>query len=87
MDENIKKAMQAFEIPSHRINYLFLLPSFYVAKADGKLSMKEIMSLRYNAVKLGLLGPQDEDKRDALRAPSDTSRDQKRAEAGPAGFA
>lgn len=64
MDENIKKAMQVFEIPSHRTNYLFLLPSFYVAKADGKLSMKEIMSLRYNAAKLGLLGPQDEDSPD-----------------------
>ena len=64
MDENIKKAMQVFEIPSHRTNYLFLLPSFYVAKADGKLSMKEIMSLRYNATKLGLLGPQDEDSQD-----------------------
>jgi tellurite resistance protein len=64
MDDSIKKAMQVFEIPSHRTNYLFLLPSFYVAKADGKLSVKEIMSLRYNAAKLGLLGPQDEDSQD-----------------------
>jgi len=64
MEEIIKKAMQVFEIPPHHNNYLFLLPAFYVAKADGKLSAKEIISLRYNAAKLGLLGPQDEDSRD-----------------------
>jgi len=64
MDEIIQKAMQLFEIPSHRTNYLFLLPPFYVAKADGKLSVKEIMSLRFNAVKVGLIGPQDEDSED-----------------------
>ncbi len=64
MDDIIKKAMQVFEIPSHRTNYLFLLPSFYVAMADGKLSMKEIMSLRYNAAMLGLVGPQDEESQD-----------------------
>ncbi len=62
MEEIIKKAMQVFEIPPHHTHYLFLLPSFYVAKADGKLSAKEIMSLRYNATTLGLIGPQDEDR-------------------------
>lgn len=64
MDEIINKAMQVFEIPPHHTNYLFLLPAFYVAKADGKLSAKEIMSLSYNATKLGILGPQDEDSQD-----------------------
>jgi hypothetical protein len=64
MDDIIKQAMQAFEIPPHRTNYLFLLPSFYVAMADGKLSMKEIMSLRYNAAMLGIVGPQDEESQD-----------------------
>lgn len=64
MEELIRKAMQVFEIPPHRTNYLFLLPAFYVAKADGKLSLKEIMSLRYNAAKLGLIGAQDEESND-----------------------
>ncbi|MDZ7331674.1 MAG: TerB family tellurite resistance protein [candidate division KSB1 bacterium] len=61
MEGIIQKAMEMFEIPAHRTHYLFLLPAFYVAKADGKLSMKEIMALRLHAVTLGLIGPQDED--------------------------
>ncbi len=64
MEEIIKKALQFFEIPPHRSNYLFLLPSFYVAKADGKLSMKETISIRYNAAMLGLIGPQDQGSSD-----------------------
>ncbi len=64
MEGVIQKAMEVFEIPPHRAHYLFLLPAFYVAKADGKLSMKEIMTLRLNAVTLGLIGPQDEDSAD-----------------------
>lgn len=64
MDEIINKAIQVFEIPPHRTNYLFLLPPFYIAKADGKLSLKEIMSLRYNATRLGLIGPQEENSED-----------------------
>lgn len=67
MDKIINKAMQVFEIPPHRTNYLFLLPAFYVAKADEKLSVKEIMSIRYNAATLGLIGPQDEDSHDLDR--------------------
>jgi len=64
MDEIIKKAMRVFEIPPHRTNFLFLLPPFYVAKADGKLSLKEIMAISYNAARLGLIGPQDENSED-----------------------
>ncbi len=64
MEEIIKKAMQVFNIPSHRTNYLFLLPPFFVAEADGKLSLKEIMSLRLNAERLGLIGPQDQESED-----------------------
>jgi len=64
MNDIIKKAMQVFEVPSHRSHYLFLLPAFYVAKADGKLSIKETMSLRLNAAKNGLIGPQDEESED-----------------------
>jgi|GEM_PF-2508266 len=64
MENIVQKAMEVFEIPSHRTHYLFLLPAFYVAKADGKLSLKEIMSLRLHAITLGLIGPQDEDSAD-----------------------
>jgi len=64
MQEIIKKAMQVFEIPPHRSNYLFLIPPFYVAKADGKISFKEISSICYNAARLGLIGPQEEDSED-----------------------
>lgn len=64
MEGIIQKAMEVFDIPPHRAHYLFLLPAFYVAKADGKLSMKEIMALRLHAVTLGLIGPQDEDSAD-----------------------
>jgi hypothetical protein len=64
MDEIIKRALQIFEIPPHRTNFLFLLPPFYVAKADGKISMKEVMSIGYNSILLGLIGPQDEDSED-----------------------
>lgn len=64
MEGIIQKAMEVFEIPPHRAHYLFLLPAFYVAKADGKLSIKEIMALRLHAATLGLIGPQDEDSAD-----------------------
>ncbi len=64
MEEIIKKAMYFFEIPPHRTNYLFILPAFYVAKADGKLSMKEAISLRYNAAVLGLISPADQEGSD-----------------------
>jgi hypothetical protein len=64
MEEIIKKAMQVFEIPPHRTNYLFLLPPLFVAEADGKLSLKEIMSLRLNAERLGLLGAPDQENDD-----------------------
>lgn len=64
MSEIIKKAMTVFEIPRHRTNFLFLLPPFYVAKADGKMSFKEISSICFNAARLGLIGPQDQDSED-----------------------
>ena len=64
MQEIIKQAMQVFEVPSHRSNFLFLLPPFYVAKADGKISFKEISSISFNAARLGLISPQDQDSED-----------------------
>ena len=64
MDEIIKKAMDVFGVPAHRPNFLFLLPAFFVAKADGKISMKEIMAIGYNSVKLGLVGIQEQDSED-----------------------
>lgn len=64
MQEIIKQAMQVFDVPSHRSNFLFLLPPFYVAKADGKISFKEISSICFNAARLGLIGPQDQDSED-----------------------
>jgi len=64
MQEIIKQAMQVFGIPPHRSNFLFLLPPFYVAKADGKISIKEISSITFNAARLGLIGPQDQNSED-----------------------
>lgn len=64
MQEIIKHAMQVFEVPPHRANFLFLLPPFFVAKADGKISLKEISSICFNAARLGLIGPQDQDSED-----------------------
>jgi len=64
MEDVIKKAMAVFGIPPHRTRFLYLLPAFYVAKADGKISFKEISSICYNAAALGLIGPQDEDSED-----------------------
>lgn len=64
MQETITQAMKVFGIPSHRSNFLFLLPPFFVAKADGKISFKEISSICFNAARLGLIGPQDQDSED-----------------------
>lgn len=64
MEEIIQKAMQVFDIPPHRTNYLFLLPPLFVAEADGKLSLKETVSLRLNAERLGLVGSPDQENDD-----------------------
>lgn len=64
MEDIIKKALEVFGIPKHRVNFLFLLPPFFVAKADGKISLKEMMSLEYNSILLGLVGVQEEGSSD-----------------------
>lgn len=60
MEPIIQKAMTTFGVPAHRPNFLFLLPAFFVAQADGKIQMKEVMSIGYNSVKLGLVTAQEE---------------------------
>ncbi|MDZ7265116.1 MAG: hypothetical protein ONB16_11055 [candidate division KSB1 bacterium] len=64
MEAIVQKAMTAFGVPPHRPNFLFLLPAFFVAQADGKIQMKEVMSIGYNSVKLGLVTAQEEGSAD-----------------------
>ena len=54
MEKNIKKAMDVFDIPPDHVDFLFLLPPFYVAKADGKVSAKEVMAIGWNSITSGL---------------------------------
>ena len=63
MNDPIKQALDRFEIPPEHIDFLFLLPPFYVAKADGKMSIKESMSIAYNSIVLGLVSTQSEEKK------------------------
>ncbi len=64
MEAIVQKAMTTFGVPPHRPNFLFLLPAFFVAQADGKIQMKEVMSIGYNSVKLGLVTAQEENSED-----------------------
>lgn len=57
-NEALTKAMDHFEIPAGNENFLFILPALYVAKSDGKISIKEAMSIAFNAAKLNLTPPQ-----------------------------
>ena len=63
MIDSIKEAMERFEVPSGHENLLFCLPAFYVAKADGKISMKEAFSIVWNSVTTGLIKPRGDEKK------------------------
>ena len=62
MSERIRVAMDRFEVPQGREKFLFCLPAMYVAKADGKISFKEAMSVIWNSLMLGLVKPQGDEK-------------------------
>ncbi len=49
MDENddVKMACEKFIIPLSYPQFLFVLPAFYVAKADGTLSVKEAIAISF----------------------------------------
>ena len=63
MNDPIAEAMEKYEIPSGHPNFLFSLPPFYVAKSDGKVSIKEAMSIVWNCLLLGLVDRQGEEKK------------------------
>lgn len=62
MSDPIQAAMERFEIPREHESFLFCIPPFYVAKADGKISIKEAMSIAWNSLMLGLVKPQGPEK-------------------------
>ena len=45
MNDPVQIAMERFEVPAGHEKFLFCLPLFYVAKADGEIAMKEILSI------------------------------------------
>ena len=55
--------MERFEVPAEHETFLFCLPAFYVAKSDGKISVKEAMSIAWNSLMLGLVKPRGEEKK------------------------
>lgn len=63
MSEAIAQAMDRFEIPEGHEKFMFCLPAFYVAKADGKVSLKEAMSIIWNSMMLGLIKPSGSEKK------------------------
>lgn len=63
MNDPVKQALDRFEVPSEYVDFLFLLPPLYVAKADGKISIKETLSIVYNSLALGLVTSQGEEKK------------------------
>jgi len=52
----IREAIDRYEIPEEYEHFLFILPAFYVAKADGKISAKETISIIRNSVLFNLVG-------------------------------
>ena len=62
-DDVVKAAMARFEVPLEHETFLFCLPAFYVAKSDGRISLKEAMSIIWNSVMLGLVKPRGEEKK------------------------
>ena len=59
----VTAAMERFEVPAGYATFLFCLPPFYVAKADGSISIKEAMSIGWNSVMSGLVPPSGPEKR------------------------
>jgi hypothetical protein len=62
-DDAIQAAVQRFEIPPEHETFMFCLPAFYVAKADGSISLKEAMSIAFNSLMLGLVKPHGDEKK------------------------
>ena len=61
----MKAALDRFEIPEEYEHFLFVMPSFYVAKADGKISTKETLSIVRNSVLFNLVDMKtDENEKD-----------------------
>lgn len=51
----VKAAMERFEIPEEYEHFLFVMPAFYVAKADGKISTSETISIVRNSILFNLV--------------------------------
>lgn len=50
MDDQVKKAMEKFDVPTGHEEFLFIFPSLYVAKADESLSFKEAYKVMWSAM-------------------------------------
>ena len=59
----VTAAMERFEVPAGYPTFLFCLPPFYVAKADGSVSIKEAISIGWNSVMSGLIAPSGPEKK------------------------
>ncbi len=62
MRERIRAAMDRFEVPYGRETFLFSLPALYVAKADGKISIREMKSVAWYSLTLGLVDAKTDEK-------------------------
>jgi len=62
MSERIRAALDRFEVPYSYDSYLFCLPALYVAIADGKVSIREMMSVSWYSLRLGLVEPKADEK-------------------------
>lgn len=54
--------MDRFEVPYGREKFLFSRPALYVAKADGKISIREALSVSWYSLQLGLVDARGDEK-------------------------
>jgi len=65
----IDAAMNRYEVPREYEHFLFILPAFYVAKSDGKISTKETISIIMNSIHFNLVDTEvDKDERNEFHA-------------------
>ena len=65
----IMTAMDRFEIPDDYEHFLFVMPAFYIAKADGKISAKETFSIVKDSILFNLVDTRtDEHEKDEFLA-------------------
>lgn len=53
--QKIEAALNRYEVPRGYEHFLFILPAFYVAKSDGKISTKETITIIVNSIHFNLV--------------------------------